>query len=55
MPKRLETIEEAREALKRDRLGTAYITLDSVFVATKFGTGTFSREEWKQAEAQEEL
>jgi len=46
---RFSTIEEAREALKRDKLGAAYVTAEEVFVATSYGTGTFSKKEWDAA------
>jgi len=49
---RFKTVQEAREALKRDKLGVAYVNALEVFVATSYGTGTFTREQWDAAEVE---
>jgi hypothetical protein len=47
-----DTVSEALAALNMDKLGTVYHRGRKVFVATAFGTGTFSREDWEHAVAQ---
>lgn len=44
---------EARAALAQDGLGTVYHGAHVVWVATAFGAGTFSREEWAQSKPEE--
>lgn len=41
------TAREAREALQRDKLALVTFSASSVFVSTAHGTGTFTREEWR--------
>jgi len=41
-PPVFETVAEALAALKRDKLGSVYYRAGQVFVATAYGTGTFS-------------
>lgn len=43
------TAEEAWSAVQRDGLATVYYRGGSAFVATAFGTGTFTRAEWEDA------
>ena len=40
------TVQEAREVLAKDKLGTVYVGVEEVFVATCYGTGTFTRRAW---------
>ena len=43
-----ETVAEALAALKRDKLGSVYYRVGQVFVATAYGTGTFSYGRWRR-------
>ena len=47
-PAVFETVAEALLALKRDALGTVYYRKCQVFVATAYGTGTFSYGRWRR-------
>jgi hypothetical protein len=40
------TVAQARAAVYRDGLATVYRNARTVFVATAFGTGTFTSAEW---------
>lgn len=44
----LATVADAKAALAKDKLASVYYRSDKVFVATAFGTGTFSWSEWRQ-------
>jgi hypothetical protein len=48
---KLHTPEEAILAIQNDKLATVYYRADVVFVATAFGTGTFSYDDWRAANA----
>jgi len=51
MSKRIfATVREAREALRSDKLALVTFSASSVFVSTARGTGTFTREEWRDGE-----
>jgi hypothetical protein len=41
------TVDEAKDALKMDKLGAVYYKASVVFVATSAGTGTFSVKDWE--------
>jgi len=47
-PPVFETVAEALVALKRDKLGSVYYRAGQVFVATAYGTGTFSYGRWRR-------
>jgi hypothetical protein len=47
-PPVFETVAQAIEALARDKLGTVYYRAGQVFVATAYGTGTFSYGRWRR-------
>ena len=49
LPAALKTPEEALVALGLDKLGTVYYKADGVFVATRHGSGQFSKAEWEKA------
>lgn len=44
---KLKTVQDALAALKKDALGTVYYSAHGVVVATAFGVGNFTLEEWK--------
>ena len=47
-PPVFESVAQALEALKRDKLATIYYRKGQVFVATAYGTGTFSYGRWRR-------
>jgi hypothetical protein len=47
-PPVFETVADALAALKRDKLATIYYRKGQVFVATAYGTGTFSYGRWRR-------
>jgi hypothetical protein len=48
--RRLATVEEARMALEHDKLGAVYRNAEKVWVMTSHGIGSFTPEEWDEAE-----
>ena len=40
------TVAEARAAMANDKLATVYHSANKIFIATAFGIGTFTNDEW---------